>query len=334
MFIAPVKRFRPRLPIGQVTPVAYSTATLGAVCAIGAAFFFTVGDMAVKSLSDTYPLHQVTLIRAFVALTVLIGLVMPFTGGLSQLRTRRIGIHLLRGCFLLGANMAFFLALSAMPIADATAIFFVSPMVIAVFSVVFLSETVGPRRWAAIGVGFLGVVVMIRPGTDAFTAVALLPLLAATCYAALHMLTRRLGATDSAATMAVYMQVAFLVFSIAMGLSVGDGRFDTTPHPSLSFLLRSWTWPEPQHALLFLLTGLGSALGGFLISQAYRICEAALVAPLEYVAMPMAIFWGLVVFSEWPDVTAWAGILLIVGSGVYMIWRETRVQKRNRRISD
>lgn len=305
---------------------APSTAALGAMCAVGAACAFTLGDMAVKALSVTYPLHQVTLIRGLVAMSILIGLVMPMTGGLAQLRTRRPGIHLLRGCFLLGANMSFFLALAAMPIADATAIFFISPMVIAVFSVIFLSETVGPRRWAAIGVGFLGVLIMIRPGTDAFTVVALFPLLAATCYAALHMLTRRLGATDSAATMAVYMQVAFLVFSTLVGLSVGDGRFDTGTHPSLSFLLRAWVWPEPGHAPLFLLTGLGSAIGGFLISQAYRNCEAALVAPLEYLAMPMAIFWGFVVFAEWPDRIAWAGMLLIIGSGIYMIWRETRTR--------
>ena len=289
---------------------------------------FTLGDMAVKSLSDSYALHQVTLIRSIVALGLLIGLVMPLTGGLSQLRTRRPTIHLLRGCFLLGANMAFFLALAAMPIADATAIFFISPMVIAVFSVIFLSETVGPRRWAAIGVGFLGVLIMIRPGTAAFTPVALLPLLAATCYAALHMLTRRLGTTDSAATMAVYMQGAFLAFSLAIGLVVGDGRFDAGTHPSLSFLLRAWVWPDPADAFLFILTGLGSAIGGFLISQAYRICEAALIAPLEYVAMPMAIFWGFVIFAEWPDTMAWAGIALIVGSGIYMIWRETRAQAR------
>lgn len=329
MFIAPVKQ-KSRLPGRRpFASLGDSSATLGALCAVGAACAFTLGDMAVKALSDSYPLHQVTLIRSIVALGFLVGLVVPLTGGFSQLRTRRPGIHLLRGCFLLGANMAFFLALAAMPIADATAIFFISPMVIAVFSVIFLGETVGPRRWTAISVGFVGVLIMIRPGTDAFTPVALLPLVAATCYASLHMLTRRLGATDSAATMAVYMQGAFLGFSILIGLSIGDGRFDSGTHASLSFLLRAWVWPDPHDALFFVLTGLGSATGGFLISQAYRICEAALIAPLEYAAMPMAIFWGFMIFSEWPDRMAWAGIVLIVGSGVYMIWRETRIKKGN-----
>ena len=328
MFIAPVKQ-PARSPVRNPEPrPPLSAATLGALCAVGAAAAFTLGDMAIKSLSQSYALHQVTLIRSFLALGLLIGLVMPLTGGLAQLRTRRPVIHLLRGTFLLGANMAFFMALAAMPIAEATAIFFISPMVIAVFSVIFLSETVGPRRWAAIGVGFLGVLIMIRPGTAAFTPVALLPLRAATCYAALHMLTRRLGATDSAATMAVYMQVAFLGFSLLIGLGIGDGRFDAGTHPSLSFLFRAWVWPDPGDAFLFLLTGIGSAIGGFLISQAYRICEAALIAPLEYVAMPMAIFWGFVIFAEWPDRLAWTGIFLIVGSGIYMIWRETRAAGR------
>jgi drug/metabolite transporter (DMT)-like permease len=325
VFIALVKD--PGRSLRPTPRAALPSATLGALCAVGAACAFTMGDMAVKALSDSYPLHQVTLIRSIVALAVLIGLVVPITGGPAQLRTRRPGIHLIRGCFMLGANMAFFLALAAMPLADATAIFFISPTVIAVFSVIFLSETVGPRRWAAIGVGFLGVLIMIRPGTEAFTPVALLPLAAATCYAALHMLTRRLGVTDSAATMAVYMQAAFLIFSTLVGLSVGDGRFDTGSHPSQSFLLRAWVWPDAGDAFLFFLTGLGSAVGGFLISQAYRICEAALIAPLEYAAMPMAIFWGFVVFAEWPDRLAWSGIFLIVGSGVYMIWRETRARR-------
>lgn len=303
-----------------------STATIGALCAIGASVGFTLNDMAVKYLSDDYAMHQVIGIRSAIAIAITLLLIMPLTGGFSQIRTRRPFTHLLRGLFVVGANMAFFLALAAMPIADATAIFFVSPMIIAVFSVIFLKETVGPRRWTAIGFGLLGVVIMVRPGTDAFTPVALLPLLAAASYAALHTLTRKLGVTESAATLAFYIQLTFVLFSAAVGLFIGDGRFDTGGHASMAFLTRAWTWPALADWPFFLLTGLGSAIGGLLISQAYRLCEAALVAPLEYVAMPMAIFWGVFVFGEWPDAWAWAGIFLIICSGIYMIWRETRVR--------
>lgn len=303
----------------------FSTPALGALCAVGASAAFTLNDMSVKFLSGGYPLHQVIWIRSLVALTVVLTVILPLLGGYAQLRTRQPRKHLLRGVFIVGSNMAFFMALASMPISEATAIFFVSPLVIALFSVVFLGETVGPRRWAAIGIGMIGVIIMIRPGSAAFTPVALLPLLAATLYAGLNTMTRRMGALDSAATMSFYVQITFLAFSIVFGLVTGDGRFDPgADHASLSFLLRGWVWPNWQDAPFFLLAGLGTAFGGLLISQAYRLCEAALVAPLEYVAMPMAIFWGLMVFGEWPDPIAWSGIALILGAGIYMIWRETR----------
>ena len=301
-----------------------SPVMMGALCALGASAAFTVNDMAVKVLSGGYPLHQVILIRSTIGLVIVLALVVPFAGGPRVLRTRRPVMHLIRGGFVVFSNMMFFLALAAMPIADATAIFFVSPLLIGVFSVVFLGERVGPRRWVAIGAGLIGAVVMIRPGTDAFTPVALLPLLAAAGYAGLHTMTRRLGATDGAVAMAFYIQVTFIAFSAAMGLTVGDGRFDAGSDASLSFLLRAWVWPEGGDWPFFVLAGIGTGLGGLLISQAYRLCEAALVAPLEYAAMPMAIFWGIMVFGEWPDPAGWLGISLILGSGIFLILRETR----------
>ena len=303
-------------------------ALLGALCVIGASAGFTVNDMAVKYLSEDMALHQVILFRSLVAATIMLVLIMPLTGGLRQVRTRRPAIHLLRGLMVLGANMCFFMALAAMPIAEATAIFFVSPMVIAVFSVIFLRETVGRWRWAAIIIGFAGVLVIIRPGTEAFTAISLLPLLAAVFYAALHMMTRLMRVSESAATMGWYIQLTFLVASVAVGLSIGDGRFDTATNASLSFLTRAWIWPAPEIWPILALTGLGSAIGGYLISQAYRLCEAAMVAPLEYIAMPMAILWGFLVFGEWPEPASWFGMMLIVGSGLLMIWRETNTAPR------
>ncbi len=305
-----------------------SVPAIGALCAFGASLAFTLNDMSVKFLSGGYPLHQVIMLRSVVALAIVLAVVVPLMGGYARLRTRQPGKHLIRGLFVVGSNMAFFMALAAMPIADATAIFFVSPLLIALFSVVFLGETVGPRRWSAIAVGLLGVIVMIRPGTDAFTPVALLPLLAATGYAGLQTMTRKMGLGESAASLAFYTQITFFLFSLVFGLSTGDGRFDPGGDSPLSFLLRAWIWPQAGDWPFFLLAGIGTALGGLMISQAYRLCEAALVAPLEYVAMPMAIFWGLVVFGEWPNPVSWIGISMILGAGIYMVFRETRAATR------
>lgn len=294
------------------TPVA----TLGVLCAVGASVAFTLNDVAIKALSGGYALHQIILIRSTLALILTLGVVMPLTGGFGQLRTARPAMHLLRGAFAVAANMCFFTALATMPLGEATAIFFVSPLILAILSVVILGETVGPRRWLAIGTGLVGVAIVIRPGGMSFSVVSLLPLIAASFYAANHIMTRILGTRESAATLAFYIQITFCMFSLAIGVTLGDGRFDQDAQGAvLSFLTRAWIWPPVGDWPLLALAGLGSAAGGLLISQAYRICEAALIAPLEYVALPMAILWGFLVFGEWPDPIAWIGITLILSGG-------------------
>ncbi|MEM6637630.1 MAG: DMT family transporter [Pseudomonadota bacterium] len=293
----------------------------GALCASGAVFFFSLNDVLVKSLSGTFPLHEIVLIRSLVAISVVVGLAACAKHGLRGLATQKLGQHMLRGFFVAMANLAFFLGLAALPLAEAVAIFFVSPLIITGFSVIFLGEKVGPRRWSAIAVGFLGVLVIMRPGTAAFQAASLLPIAAAVCYASLHMMTRKLGRTESALSLVFYIQIMFICVTTAIGLAVGDGRFAAQEDPSLAFFFRKWIWPEPGQWMLLAGIGLILTAGAYLISQAYRVAEAAYVAPFEYVAMPLAIFWGIAIFGEWPDTLAWFGILLIVGSGLYIIWR-------------
>lgn len=295
----------------------------GAAYALAAVMCFSVNDVGIKFLSGGYALHEVVFIRALVALSVFFALVMPFSGGLAVLRTRRPLVHVVRGLCVVAANMCLFLGLAALPIADATAIFFISPLVITVFSVIFLKESVGPRRWAAIAVGFVGVLVIVKPGTAAFQAASLLPVAAAFLYATLHMITRKIGGTESAPTMAFYIQLTFLVASLAIGIGLGDGRFAGSGHPSLEFLFRAWDWPATSDYPVLILLGVSGLFGGLFISQAYRLSEAAFAAPFEYAAMPLAILWGVTVFGTWPDASAWIGIALIVGSGLYLLWRET-----------
>ena len=307
-----------------MTPAAIQRSNLiGAGFALAAVLCFSLNDVGIKFLSGRYALHQIVMIRAMIGLIFFAAAVMPFLGGLSVLRTRRPFIHLIRGLCVVFANMSLFLGLAAMPIADATAIFFVSPLVITVFSVIFLGETVGARRWAAVAVGFAGVLVIVRPGSAAFQLASLLPICAATLYATLHMLTRRIGGTESAATMAVYIQLTFLVASGLFGLALGHGGFAGQGHPSLEFLLRAWTPIAPADYPILGLLGVSGVLGGLFISQAYRLSEAAFAAPFEYIAMPLAIMWGVTVFGTWPDATAWIGIALILGSGLYLVWRES-----------
>ncbi len=137
------------------------------------------------------------------------------------------------------------------------------------------------------------------------------------------MMTRRMRDTESAMTLNFFVQCGFVVVSSAMGLWVGDGHLAGSPDASLAFLLRPWHWPPPSDWPWFLATGLAVGIGGLMMSQAYRTTEAAVVAPFEYVGMPMAILWGALIFGTWPDPVAWAGIALICGAGLYTLWRET-----------
>lgn len=302
-----------------------SANVLGAVCAMISVTFFSVNDSIIKFFSGDYALHQIVLIRSAVGLLFVMLIFAPFSGGFSIVKTQKLRLHVIRGFLVVMANMTFFLGLAAMPLADAVAVFFISPLVITVFSVIFLGEQVGIRRWMAIAVGFAGVLIIVQPGTTAFQYTSLLPMIAAVAYAGIHIMTRRIGSTESAATMAFYIQFTFIIVCVAIGLAVGDGKFADQSNPSLAFLFRPWTWPAQSDYWLLISLGFGVAVGGFFISQAYRVAEAGFVAPFEYIAMPLSILWGYLFFDEIPKAITFLGVVLILGSGLYTIMRERAV---------
>lgn len=295
---------------------------IGILSAIGGSMVFSVNDVSIKFLSGDYALHEVVLIRSMVGMAVMMAFVLPFQGGFQALRTQKLGQHLLRASFVVASNLFYFLGLAAMPLANAVALFFVAPLLITGLSVPLLGERVSAGRWLAVAIGLAGVIIMMRPGAATFHWVAVLPLASALCYASMHMMTRHMGRGEKAVTMAFYVQCTFMVVSLLMGLTVGDGHLAHQSDPSLAFLFRDWAFPGTADWPILIASGAASATGGLLIAQAYRLCEAGLVAPFEYASIPMAIFWGATVFGEWPDHTAWTGIALIGGSGLYMLWRE------------
>ncbi len=294
----------------------------GVLCVVFGMVALSFQDSLIKKMSGDYPLHEIILGRACVAILLTI-LFAHLEGGLALLRTRRLPLQLARGLLLVIANVCYFLALAAMPLAEVAAIFFVAPLIITLLSVPFLGERVGPWRWAAVFTGLGGVAIMLRPGDGLFEMVALLPLGAALTYAIMQILTRRLGATDRASALAFYVQLCFIVASGAFGLIAGDGRFAGSGHPSLEFLLRAWTWPSGIDALLIVSCGGLVGTAAYLLAQAYRIAEANLLAPFEYTALPLAVLWGVLWWGEWPDATAFLGIALIVGGGLVVFYRET-----------
>lgn len=309
---------------GQSGSLRQGGALYGTAMAVLGTVAFSVNDVLIKSMSGDYALHQVTLFRAVGACMFLFGVALPLMGGRSQLYMARPWMHLWRGLLVVMANGLFFMGLATLPLAEGVAISFVAPLIITLLSVFVLKETVGPWRWGSIVLGMLGVLVIVRPGTEAFQWAALLPVGGAVCYALMQIMTRRIGAGESAVMLAVTIQFAFIASSLLSGLILGHGRWEDIGGPSVAFLMRGWVLPAAEDWWVFLLMGVASGAGGFFISAAYRSTDAALVASFEYLAMPMALIWGLVVFAEWPGVVELAGIALILAAGLVLVWRESR----------
>ncbi len=287
----------------------------------------SVNDMLIKFLSGGYPLHQMVFTRSLIGIGFGLALV-QIEGGWRILKTDRPGLHLLRGLLIVAANLTFFTALAVMPLAEATAVFFVAPLMITLLSIPLLGEKVGPMRLGAVVVGFLGVIVMTRPwqtgvGRDVGLLMYVLPVVAAFTYALNSVLTRFLGAKSKASAMAVYIQTCFIIVSFLFWLVAGDGRYASAfENESVIFLLRAWVWPDDGDRWLFVGLGLNSAIVGYCLGQAYRLADAATVAPFEYVGLPLAIFWGWVIWGDLPDLPVAIGITLILGSGLFVFLRE------------
>ncbi|KEJ96742.1 S-adenosylmethionine uptake transporter [Pseudosulfitobacter pseudonitzschiae] len=310
-----------------MTTLPQNRAGIGIAFILIGIFCISINDMLIKQLSGGYPLHEIVFVRSAIGLMITLCIV-QFEGGWSILRTSTPWLHATRGLLIVISNMSYFVALAALPLADATALFFVAPLFITVLSIPLLGEKVGPLRIGAVLVGFIGVVIMQRPWADASELevsrlVLLLPVLSALTYALNQLMTRKLGVTSKASALSVYIQVTFILVSLLFFLVAGDGRFaEGTTNPSLLFLLRAWVWPAPEDIWAFVGLGLNSAAVGYCLSQAYRSADAATVAPFEYAGLPLAVFWGWAIFAELPVLEVWVGIILILSSGLFVFVRE------------
>lgn len=293
---------------------------VGVVC-------ISINDLIIKQLSGDYPLHQSVFLRSGIGILFSL-VIVQFEGGFGILKTRHPWQHALRGALIVIANMTYFAALAAMPLADATALFFAAPLFITLLSIPMLREKVGVLRLSAVLVGFFGVVIMQRPWAGSETLdvpriILLLPVISAFTYAMNQILTRRLGVEAKASAMAVYIQAAFVIVSLGFFIVAGDGRYASSfENESMIFLLRAWSWPSTEDWPFFLALGVNSAAIGYCLSQAYRLADAATVAPYEYLGLPLAVLWGYVVFAELPVFEVWIGIALILASGLFVFFRE------------
>lgn len=306
--------------------IATSRPTAGIVFVLLGVLAISINDMLVKQLSGGYPLHQIVFLRSAIGLGFMLVLVQA-EGGWRILRTRQPGLQVIRGLMVVVSNMSFFAALAVLPLADTTALFFVAPLFITLLSIPVLGEKVGPLRIGAVVFGFLGVLIMQRPwqSSEALQAdriVLLLPVLAALTYAGMQIMTRKLGTVSRASALAVYIQLTFIAVSGMFWLVAGDGRYAGTGNASVEFLLRAWVWPAAGDWKFLFGLGFLSAVVGYCLSQAYRLSDAATVAPFEYVGLPLAVLWGWLFWAELPDWEVWTGMAMIMAAGLFVFLRE------------
>ena len=282
---------------------------------------FTFQDLIIKDISGTYPAHEIVFIRSFLALPLTL-LIAWFETGLARLNTPRIGAHMLRGAVFFLAYTLYYLGIAALPLAMAVAISFAAPLFITALAGPLLGEKVGKVRWFAVILGFIGVLVVMKDGLGTLEWAVVLPALSALCYALGQLHGRHMGATESASTMSVYVNVTFFLLSGLAGLIIGSGEFGQWSHPSLTFLLRAWVWPTNHDLLLILGCGVAATIGIYCLGQGYRMAEANVAAIFEYTALPWAILWGFLFFSQLPGLSTLVGVGLVIFAGVVIAIRE------------
>lgn len=292
-----------------------NSAVRGIACLCLGVFVFSLQDAVIKQVSGAYPLTQVVVIRSLVAIPILLALVQMDVGWRAIISPDFWPLTA-RAAIMFVSYTAYYLAFPALPLADAVALYFTVPLFVTALAGPFLGERSGWKVWTAVGVGFVGVMVMLQPGSGLFEPAALLSLLAAAMYGTSMLMARRLGVAQAASIMTFYQNGVFLAGAgatawVLYALGVVDAQ-----HPSLSFLVRPWVWPGWSDGLLIASCGVIASAGMMLLTTAYRIARASTVAPFEYSGVLWAPLWGFLFFAEVPRMATVTGAALIVGAGL------------------
>jgi drug/metabolite transporter (DMT)-like permease len=207
-----------------------------------------------------------------------------------------------------------------MPLANVVALWFTAPLFVTLLAGPFLGERVGMRRWIATIVGFVGVLIIVRPLTSAFALSSLLPIVSAFAYAISALMARRMGETESAPVMSLYQNFVYLLVALVLAAIFGGGGFEGTGDPSLEFLVRGWVSPSAGDLAMLAACGVIASAATVLLTQAYRLAEANFVACFEYTAIIWACLGGYLFWNEVPDFYTFIGAALIVAAGFYMLF--------------
>jgi len=292
------------------SPVNRPAAGIG--YAVIAMALFSAMDAVGKWLVADFSTFQVLAMRGVFSIILLMPFLVRGAGIVRVLRTQNLKGQIFRSLLGVGAMFGFFSALRYLPLADATAIGFAGSLFMAALSVPLLGERVGPRRWAAILVGFSGVLIIVQPGSSAFQVASLLVVLSAFLYAMMMIATRWLSRTESNVSMVFYHSLVATFIGLV----------------ALPFV---WVTPSLLDWVLFAVMGAFATLAHLALAQAFRLAPVAVVGPFEYSTLLWATIIGFVVWQEVPGPNVWYGSVLLVAAGIYILYRETKIASDARR---
>ena len=311
--------------MNSATPQSSTGRTIPGIMAILLGMlFFVAQDAMMKFFLGDFPIWPLLLVRAAVCLMVMVPLIL-YLGAPHRILTPLWPLHFVRAMLFAFGFTLYYAAFPFMTLAAVTTIFFAAPLITAVFAAVFLKERIGIHRISALMLGFIGVIIAMKPGADSFQWASILPLICAFSYATSQMLARRIGDRDTAMVAGAYTIILAGVMVLPLGWVLNEffdfGEKATHLHWSWdAFTLKVLPW-------LFVLGGIGM-IGWTLLSRAYQIADVGAVAPFEYAYLPLAAALGYLVFGEVPTWNTLAGMILIIVSGIYIGYREV-VNARN-----
>ena len=289
--------------------VQHHRPALGICLLIAGLTVFSCMDALVKHSAETFAIEHSTFVR-YAAHLALPAILIPFFGIRTFLGGSKLGFLTIRGCFLFISTILFFGAIASLPLAEAAAISFMAPVLTVGLSALILKESVGIRRWSAVAAGFLGVLIILRPGLQELTMAHLMVLGTAFGFSAFSLMTRHAGKETPA--------LATLFLTAVTGV-IG----------SAALLPFAGAWPVASGSSwgILILIGLLALLAEFCLVHGYRCAAASLLAPFQYIQMLWATLLGWVVFNSLPDVWTSIGAALIIGAGLYIWLREARIRQ-------